>query len=254
MKLSLGKDGHPIEIPMIARVIMIVLVVAGFACLAAGDWISSDLESQAATTEQAAAVSEKSSASVQASTSDADLSDDDMSDIVDAAKTAGQQLADYQNAYYAVDSSDSNAIQVIAEKADALLGDDDKAARSPWFMVGDARWTFYGPYDASTDGLSMLWLCRNDEGIAAYATGTYDAQTQKIVNLSCEVTSLGSSYQYTDEGNESEVDEIRDMSEEIRSYVDSTPDVTPISEEDANAIAEAREEARAQAMEDANNE
>lgn len=138
--------------------------------------------------------------------SEDDLSTEDIQETLYSASNVGTKVAQLQNKYMSLDSSDDNKLNAI--EIESYLSEKDTSKRVPWYRGSfkldengnqifiKPEWTFETTYHFSGKTTPALWICRdvNSSNILAYCIGTYNANTSKFENVEFAMTSIGSDY------------------------------------------------------------
>lgn len=138
--------------------------------------------------------------------SEDDLSAEDIQETLYSASNVGTKVAQLQNKYMSLDSSDDNKLNAI--EIESYLSEKDTSKRVPWYRGSfkldekgnqifiKPEWTFETTYHFSGKTTPALWICRdvNSSNILAYCIGTYNANTSKFENVEFAMTSIGSDY------------------------------------------------------------
>lgn len=160
-----------------------------------------------------------------------------------SATDAGNKVAEYQNAYRELSARDDReAFDANVNALDALLSENAKNARVPWYqsdLVG--TWSFVTDGEFSGDTLGVLWLCQAEDGkFCAYATGTYEAETGTFSNIQYRMTTEAADNMpfenngQTDDGTNLTVDDLQDTIDKINDVDTSDiPDEAGTDEERA---------------------
>lgn len=118
-----------------------------------------------------------------------------------SASNAGREVASLQSAYQNIDASANlDGIKENAEKLSKYFEDDAQTGRVPWFTVtkgdGKAVWEFESNYSFTSESISVIWTCHLDgqNDVLAYATGDYNAKTEKFSSVEYKVTQVGMNY------------------------------------------------------------
>lgn len=160
-----------------------------------------------------------------------------------SATDAGNKVAEYQNAYRDLSARDDReAFDANVNALDALLSENAKNARVPWYqsdLVG--TWSFVTDGEFSGDTLGVLWLCQAEDGkFCAYATGTYEAETGTFSNIQYRMTTEAADNMpfenngQSDDGTNLTVDDLQDTIDKINDVDTSDiPDEAGTDEERA---------------------
>lgn len=160
-----------------------------------------------------------------------------------SATDAGNKVAEYQNAYRDLSARDDReAFDANVNALDALLSENAKNARVPWYQSDLAgTWSFVTDGEFSGDTLGVLWLCQTEDGkFCAYATGTYEAGTGTFSNIQYRMTTEAADNMpfenngQTDDGTNLTVDDLQDTIDKINDVDTSDiPDEAGTDEERA---------------------
>lgn len=135
-----------------------------------------------------------------------DQSVEDIQETLYSASNVGTEVAQLQNKYMTLDSSEDAKLNAI--EIESYLDEKDASKRVPWYRGSfkldengnqifiKPEWTFETTYHFSGKTTPALWICRdvNSSNILAYCIGTYNADTSKFENVEFVMTSIGSEY------------------------------------------------------------
>lgn len=171
------------------------------------------------------------------------MTQEEKTEALKSATDAGNKVAEYQNAYRDLSARDDReAFDANVNALDALLSENAKNARVPWYqsdLVG--TWSFVTDGEFSGDTLGVLWLCQAEDGkFCAYATGTYEAETGTFSNIQYRMTTEAADNMpfenngQTDDGTNLTVDDLQDTIDKINDVDTSDiPDEAGTDEERA---------------------
>lgn len=149
---------------------------------------------------------EKLNKQVDALNSDKSKSEKDLGKYTHSAMNAGNAVAKAQSNYSSLNpDTQSNAFATNAASMDAYLS--DKSFEKPWYgpvssSTGSYTWTFLSTYSFAESSASVVWLCTPSAGsdvVLAYATATYDADSNAFKDISVVQTAYGKSQINQDE-------------------------------------------------------
>lgn len=166
-----------------------------------------------------------------------------------SASEAGNKIAEYQNAYMTLDArTDRENFEANRDAIGALLSEGAKTAQVRWYPSElPGTWSFVTDDAFSGDTLGVLWLCRDPESgvLRGYATGTYEATSGLFSNVQYRMTQEAAAPQETGGQPEKEQD-VEDLAEQINEVdTGNIPDQAG-SQEDRDAINQAREQLKQQ--------
>ena len=169
--------------------------------------------------------------------------------ILNSAAEVGNQVAEYQNAYASLDArEDREAYEANVEAMGALLSESAQDARVRWYTSETpGTWRFITNGEFSGDTLGVLWLCENpdDGSLVAYATGTYESESNTFSNIHYALSSeAAANVGYESNGVEDDGDlTVDDLPIDEINNVD-TSDIPQQSDEELNDIRSAQEQLR----------
>lgn len=132
--------------------------------------------------------------------SDKSASEKDLGKYAHSAMNAGNAVAKAQSNYASLNpDTQSSALATNAASMDAYFS--DKSFETPWYgpvssSTGSYTWTFLSTYSFADDSASVVWLCTPSAGsdvVLAYATATYDADSNTFKDVSVVQTAYGKS-------------------------------------------------------------
>ena len=109
--------------------------------------------------------------------------------MVASAQDAGGAVADLQNSYGTTDD-----VPGVSDKLAAYFASNSANAKSIWFntkTVQGASWSFSAPYTFTAGSIPVVWQCRKDGELLAYATGSYTAAAGKFSDVEVTVMAAG---------------------------------------------------------------
>lgn len=168
-----------------------------------------------------------------------------------SASEAGNKIAEYQNAYMTLDSqTDRENFEANPDAIGALLSEGAKNAQVRWYISKlPGTWSFVTDDAFSGDTLGVLWLCRDPESgaLRAYATGTYEAEAGTFSNVQYRMTwEAAKAVPAETGGQEEQTEDVQSLAEQINEVdTGNIPDQAG-SQEDLDAINQAREQLKQQ--------
>lgn len=168
-----------------------------------------------------------------------------------SASEAGNKIAEYQNAYMTLDArTDRENFEANRDAIGALLSEGAKTAQVPWYPSElPGTWSFVTDDAFSGDTLGVLWLCRDPESgaLRAYATGTYEAEAGTFSNVQYRMTQEAAAAVPAETGGQEEqTEDVQSLAEQINDVdTGDIPDQAG-SQEDLDAINQAREQLKQQ--------
>ena len=175
--------------------------------------------------------------------------------IRNSAAKAGKQVAEYQNAYADLSATeDLDAYGANVEAMGALLSEEAQDARVRWYdSETPGTWRFITNGEFSGDTLGVLWLCENpdDGSLVAYATGTYQADSNTFSSIHYALSSEAAANRgYESNGVEDDGElTVDDLPIDEINNVD-TSDIPQQTEEELNDIRSGQEELREKLTQD----
>lgn len=168
-----------------------------------------------------------------------------------SASEAGNKIAEYQNAYMTLDArTDRENFEANRDAIGALLSEGAKTAQVPWYPSElPGTWSFVTDSSFSGDTLGVLWLCRDPESgvLRGYATGTYEATSGLFSNVQYRMTQEAAAAVPAETGGQEEqTEDVQSLAEQINEVdTGNIPDQAG-SQEDLDAINQAREQLKQQ--------
>ena len=168
-----------------------------------------------------------------------------------SASEAGNKIAEYQNAYMTLDArTDRENFEANRDAIGALLSEGAKTAQVPWYPSElPGTWSFVTDSSFSGDTLGVLWLCRDPESgvLRGYATGTYEATSGLFSNVQYRMTQEAAAAVPAETGGQEEqTEDVQSLAEQINEVdTRNIPDQAG-SQEDLDAINQAREQLKQQ--------
>lgn len=168
-----------------------------------------------------------------------------------SASEAGNKIAEYQNAYMTLDArTDRENFEANRDAIGALLSEGAKTAQVPWYPSElPGTWSFVTDDAFSGDTLGVLWLCRDPESgvLRGYATGTYEATSGLFSNVQYRMTQEAAAAVPAETGGQEEqTEDVQSLAEQINEVdTGNIPDQAG-SQEDLDAINQAREQLKQQ--------
>lgn len=169
-----------------------------------------------------------------------------------SAATIGRTVAELQSNYQTLNSALMLDADAISENAEALSEYFDSSVSNgatPWFVATEdgytASWEFETTYSFATSSIDVIWLCYIEETgeLAAYATATYDAETNTFSDLTYANTSIGATYIAATSDSTSGTD-LDALIESIQDVVDIDDDITDEDLENLQEQSDARQALR----------
>ena len=168
-----------------------------------------------------------------------------------SASEAGNKIAEYQNAYMTLDArTDRENFEANRDAIGALLSEGAKTAQVPWYPSElPGTWSFVTDSSFSGDTLGVLWLCRDPESgvLRGYATGTYEATSGLFSNVQYRMPQEAAAAVPAETGGQEEqTEDVQSLAEQINEVdTGNIPDQAG-SQEDLDAINQAREQLKQQ--------
>lgn len=126
--------------------------------------------------------------------------DDDVQ-LIKTINTMGVAVAELQNQYLYMEpltTDNDNSIEKYAGNSEELKSYfDDSFFATQWFYCGesvksDILWSLEPLCEMAGDGCDAVWTCRDETGcLLAYATGRYDDEMRKFVDMNVRMTTYG---------------------------------------------------------------
>ncbi len=122
---------------------------------------------------------------------------EEVKERLSSAAAAGQAVAAIQNDFKDIGVDDAQKRDENVAKMDQYLGQDSVSKRGTWYpATGDVDpvWEFMSTYGFTGTDLDVVWLCHDaahDDALCAYATATYDMETNRFSGLKVVTTGIG---------------------------------------------------------------
>lgn len=186
-----------------------------------------------------------------------ELDDEEKDTATYSAKTLGDAVAGYQNAYKDLSAATNReAFDANVKALTACFGESDTSACVPWYSgEKEGVWAFVTDGEFTSTQLGVLWLCRtpDTQELVAYAKGTYDTESGLFFDISYAMTYLGANSVASsgDAPPPVDVGVIDDIAQGI-SNAEGVPDERELTDEEMGDVWSARQQLK-EAMEKEDN-
>lgn len=232
---------------------LLVLVAAFLGVVLASGILPSDLKQQYAANEATISSLRASLGDTEQKEADTtpQMTPEEEETALASASEAGNKIAEYQNAYMTLDArTDRENFEANRDAIGALLSEGAKNAQVRWYPSElPGTWSFVTDDAFSGNTLGVLWLCRDPESgaLRAYATGTYEAEAGTFSNVQYRMTQEAAAAVPAETGGQEEqTEDVQSLAEQINEVdTGNIPDQAG-SQEDLDAINQAREQLKQQ--------